>query len=199
MYQFHNNSREFLVDLIPCACVQCVTYRKLSNGWHALDYIEEWNMCKKKSWRKWLFTDFGKRDGEKASLVDPEKTMKLCSLLICSTAGTCWTVPLVKLSKVNSPWKHFIKLLEGPQASAVFWILCLRGATLPLSIHEHTAAGGVCSAGVILTLPSLFVRVWDSEQLGQWRTVKPGLCGPEKQHHRMGYKLLGRINISISF
>lgn len=102
MYQFYN-SREFLVDLIPCSYVHCVTSRKSSNGWQALDYIEEWSMCKKNSWRKWSFTDLGKRERGKASLVDPEKRMKLCNLLICSTAGTCWTVILVKLSKVTSP------------------------------------------------------------------------------------------------
>lgn len=82
MYQFHGNSREFLVVLIPFSCVKCVTSKKSSNGWHTLDYIEEWSMCKKKSWRKWSFTGLGKkREGEKASLVDPEQRMKLCSFL----------------------------------------------------------------------------------------------------------------------
>lgn len=117
--------------------------------------------------------------------------MKLCSLLICSAAGTCWTVTLVKLSKVTSgnillTWWKVHRLL-----------LCfdsLWGVALCLSIHEHRAASGGCCVDIILTLLSQFVWVWNSEQQGQGRTVKPGLCVPRKQHHHMGYKLLVRIS-----
>lgn len=151
-----------------------------------MTYVQE-----KKSRRKWSFTDLGKRKGEKASLVDSEKNMKLCSLLICSAAGTCWTVTLVKLSKVTSgnillTWWKVHRLL-----------LCfdsLWGVALCLSIHEHRAASGGCCVDIILTLLSQFVWVWNSEQQGQGRTVKPGLCVPRKQHHHMGYKLLVRIS-----
>ena len=160
MYEFHNNSRESLVYLIPFSHVKCVTSKKSSNGWHTFRAYIRMTYVQEKSWRKCSFTDLQelKKEGEKGSLADPETRMKLCNLLICSPAATGRTVTLVKQSKVTSLgssltncWKVHVLLLCF---DSLFMRSCFSLA-LHLCIHKHITIGGVGSVGTVLVLPRL--------------------------------------------